>query len=364
MACLLNGAYIMGIKKNPIKTLRGSCLNQLRLEKFRVATTLPRHDKWHRVRRMQSSQKGGCDLMAIKKVLFVGSKTLGLKCLKIMWKNSPESLTGILTFDDSKDFRSVLNEFKTFASETQLSLHIATSSKESERIMKELSPELCWVVGWYWMISPAALKTVPHGFIGLHNSLLPKYRGGAPLVWALINGEKEVGISLFSFGEGMDDGDVWGQAKVSVTENDDIAVVLSGIQVAAEQLTEDLYLPILKGDVTHQKQEASNATYGALRTADDGLIDWAKPARDIHNFIRAQAPPYPGAFSFINSQKVVMLKSVCTSEKWMGTPGQVLRTQKDSMSVICGDQGVLEIYYQAEHKIKSINDRFKGRPDA
>lgn len=145
----------------------------------------------------------------VKRVLFLGSKKQGLLVLKKIYELSPETLIGIVTIDDRSYTRSMLSEFKLFSKKNSLSLFIAQNKKESEDFIIKVKPDLCMVVGWYWLITQQVLNFVPNGFIGIHNSFLPLFRGGSPLVWAIISGEKKIGFSFFSFTEKIDDGDVW-----------------------------------------------------------------------------------------------------------------------------------------------------------
>ncbi|MBF0430225.1 MAG: methionyl-tRNA formyltransferase [Fibrobacteria bacterium] len=273
----------------------------------------------------------------IKRVLFIGSKHLGLEALKKMYSLSPDSLIGILTIDDSNDTRSVLNDFQHFSNQNALILHAAKNRKESEKILLESKPDLCIVVGWYWLIGKEALDSVPYGLIGVHNSLLPKYRGGAPLIWPIINNEKKVGISFFSITQRMDEGNIWAQGSVSVGEQDYISDILKKLDEKIIQVLQDNYLQILDSKITPVEQEHELATYCAQRFPGDGNINWNKSARDIYNFIRAQSTPYPGAFTYFGSQELKIWRARIFDKTYYGTPGQVARISSDGVYVICGD---------------------------
>ena len=162
----------------------------------------------------------------IERVLFIGSKQLGLDCLKTIYSQSKETLVGVLTFDDTSDGRSKFNDFIDFCSTNEIPMFIAKNKTESEKIVKKQHPDICIVVGWYWLFSNEILSEVPNGLLGIHNSLLPKYRGGAPLVWSIINGEKNIGFSMFTLTEGMDEGDIWFQYKIELKQEDDINTIL------------------------------------------------------------------------------------------------------------------------------------------
>jgi methionyl-tRNA formyltransferase len=302
----------------------------------------------------------------INRVVFVGSKPIGLKCLKTAFEHCPNSIIGVLTFDDSSDSRSVLPEFISYCSENRITLFIAKNRSESEKILIDLQPEMCLVVGWYWLISKELLAIVPNGFIGLHNSLLPKYRGGSPLVWALINGEKELGATLFSFTEGMDDGNLWGHVTVKVEEQDTIGDILEKLEASAIGLIAQVFPAIIANKIQSTPQNHSEATFCALRTAQDGWIDWSKKAVFIHNFIRAQSTPYPGAYTLHEGTQLIIWKAQVWPGIYYGTPGQVARILENGVIVICGDNtalllevvGINEQKFSASEILKSIKQRF------
>lgn len=273
----------------------------------------------------------------VKRVLFVGSKKLGFECLKLLHAIAPDVLIGIVTIDDRDDRRSVYDSFEALASSEGIKLFTARGVRDFEDIIKHVKPELCVVVGWYWLISKELLDMVPKGFIGIHGSLLPKYRGGAPLVWSIINGDKHTGVSLFSFTEGMDEGDVWGQHSISISETDYISDVLGKAERAARSLINSCYGGILEETIAPVPQDHRNATYCALRREEDGWINWMNSAEKVFNFIRAQSEPYPGAFTSYNGKKLYIWRAHLIETTYYGAPGQVAKIDKDGVYVTCGD---------------------------
>lgn len=303
----------------------------------------------------------------IERVLFIGSKKLGLNCLKTMYNLSKETLIGVVTFDDTADGRGKLSDFTDFCSTNEIPLFVAKNRSDSEKIIQSQRPDICIVVGWYWLIGNETLNDVPYGLLGIHNSLLPKYRGGSPLIWSIINGEKNVGFSMFSFTEGMDEGDVWFQYKFELKQKDDIESVLEKFDTGAVELLKKKYKKILSGELKPKPQNHQEATYCAQRKPDDGIIDWNKSANQIFNFIRAQSHPYPGAFTIYKNKKLIIWKAIINSETYFGTAGQVARISNEGVTVICGDNKsitIKDIEYDGERiaanaLIKTINTRFQ-----
>lgn len=279
----------------------------------------------------------------IKKVLFMGSKQIGLRVLREIHSLSPDTLIGAITFNDTDDTRSVFNGFEDFSRTNNVDLYVANNKKHSEKIINQLKPDLCLVVGWYWLISNVTLDVVPYGFIGVHNSLLPKLRGGSPLIWAIIAHEKTLGLSFFTFTPGMDDGPIWAQGSITVTEEDYISDILVKLEDEAIKILQGNYLSILTGSIRPIEQNHEQATYSAARFPDHGNIDWSKPACDAYNFIRAQSHPYPGAFTYLESQVLKIWKAKPCNWTYYGTPGQVARISDEGVYVICGNNTAIII---------------------
>lgn len=280
-------------------------------------------------------------MKAINRVLFIGSKQIGLQILREIYSLSPETLIGILTIDDSDDNRSVLMNFKHFANQNGIGLHIAKNRKESEEVIRRSGPDLCFVVGWYWFIGSDILDLVPSGFIGIHNSLLPEYRGGSPLVWSIINGEKQVGFSFFSFTRGMDEGNIWAQGSVKIDGQDYISDILKKLEGKTVHVLQENYLKILNGTAIPVEQDHGLATYCVSRSPDDGNINWSKCARDVYNFIRAQSDPYPGAFTYFGSRKLKIWRARLFDKPYYGAPGRIARISNNGVYIICGDYSAI-----------------------
>lgn len=170
-------------------------------------------------------------------------------------------------------------------------------------LIQELQPDIILAAGWYYMI-PGQVRSIPkEGVWGLHSSLLPDYAGGAPLVWAIINGEKKTGVTLFRMEEGVDNGDIIGQTEFSILEKDTIREVLDkSVKSSIEVLLDNLS----KEKIDYHKQDTSQIKIYPQRSPEDGEIDWTKDSESIQNFIRAQTNPYPGAWTMINGKKVII----------------------------------------------------------
>lgn len=306
------------------------------------------------------------------RVLFLGSKRLGLRVLQAMVGVRPESLVGAVTLRDDEDSRGVRGEFRRYCAERSLRLHEVGRRAEADQVVTSISPDMCIVAGWYWLIADAIRARVPLGFIGIHNSLLPKYRGGAPLVWSLIRGEPEVGASIFTLADGVDTGPIWADVRVQVGPQEAVGSVLGRLEDGIVELFRELYPCLLDGQATAREQDSAGATYCCQRRPEDGQIDWSWPAAAVHNFIRAQSEPYPGAFTMLDSNPIHIWRATLTDETWFGTPGQVAQIVGDRVLVVCGDSRCVAlqvvshagIRLGASEVIRSVRIRFPSHPVA
>jgi len=285
-----------------------------------------------------------------KRVLFVGSKKLGLEALKESVSVSSESVCGVVALNDQDDPRSVLGEFKTYVESQRLQLHVAGGGKELAAIVRRLKPDLCLVVGWYTLIGNELLKAIPDGWLGIHASLLPRYRGGAPLVWAIIQGERKSGVSLFHFADEMDAGPVVGSAEFPISQTATISDVLLLAGNAVRRVVKDNLPAVLDGSAIAVAQDHGSATYCSLRSPNDGHIDWSKGAATIHNFVRAQSEPYPGAFGVSDSgEQVRIWESAPFERPLLGPVGKVAFCINGDPIVACGQGTGLRIL-RASHE--------------
>lgn len=155
-------------------------------------------------------------------------------------------------------------------------------------------PDLILVMGWYYKVNRSIRVLAKHGAWGIHASLLPDYAGGAPLVWAIINGETETGVTLFALDDGIDTGDIVGQRGFAIGKDDTIADVYEKATEFSKELLCDSLQNI--ASIHPSKQDVSRRRVFPQRTPDDGRLDLSWPAKRMHDFVRAQSAPYPGAF--------------------------------------------------------------------
>jgi len=269
------------------------------------------------------------------KTVLLCSKQLGVDCLKALLKLESCDLAAVLTVKEKADTRSHYDSIEAICGRTNTPLYSISGEKETEAILQQYSPDICMVACWYRLLNQKILDAVPE-IIGIHHSLLPKYRGGSPLVWQIINGEPVVGSSLFSIGEGVDAGKIWGQYKLVLDPNDYVKDVEKKLNNGILTVFKEKWPRIISGDYNPRPQTGT-PSYCAQRIPKDGKIDWQWTASEIYNFIRAQSDPYPGAFTMFKGEKLHFWKATVDEYKYYGTPGQVARIKNGKAYLICGD---------------------------
>ncbi len=251
-------------------------------------------------------------------IVFFGTTDTGWHCLnEMLHAGLPVSgiVTGLPEFEISYAKNKVRNlrhrSFKNFENEFGIPILTFTRKfeEESVRTIASWQPRLLVVIGWYHLMPSRVRALAPLGAVGVHWSLLPKYRGGSPLVWAMINGERETGASLFYLEDKVDVGDVIAQTRMRIGAEEEVGAMIARLNVASGGLVVEHIPQLLQGVAQRRPQDEAQATYFAPRAPEDGEIDWSWPARRIYDFIRAQTLPYPCAFSFFDKQKIKIVKA-------------------------------------------------------
>lgn len=256
--------------------------------------------------------------MSNLKIIFLGTTQFSKEILCYLLDNE-FSVSAIFSMNEkfkisySKEKVKNYNysDLQQIAKQYNIPYYIVDSDKEKklseyENVVSKLQPDIILVMGWYYMI-PANIRNIAkYGAWGIHASLLPKYAGGAPLVWAIINGEGKTGVSLFKLDDGIDDGDIIAQKEFDILSTDSIKDVYH----KATDTSKELLVSVLKNipDIKFIKQDKTKIEVYPQRKPDDGEINLSLPANAIYNFIRAQSDPYPGAFIRTSDGKKLIIE--------------------------------------------------------
>lgn len=209
----------------------------------------------------------------------------------------------------------------------------------AERI-SQLAPDVIFSFYYRHLLSDAILALAPAGAFNLHGSLLPKYRGRAPLNWVLVNGESETGVTLHRMVKRADAGAIVAQQRVAISSDDTAFTLHHKLCQTARRVLEQA-LPAIERKETHDvQQNESEATYFGRRTPEDSFLTWNRPATTLHNMVRAVAAPWPGAFSYSGTQKFTIWSSRVHAQNQTAQPGTVISV---SPLLIACSEGALEV---------------------
>ncbi|MBQ4774843.1 bifunctional UDP-4-amino-4-deoxy-L-arabinose formyltransferase/UDP-glucuronic acid oxidase ArnA [Pectobacterium versatile] len=212
--------------------------------------------------------------------------------------------------------------------------------------IRELAPDVIFSFYYRTLLSDDILQLPAFGAFNLHGSLLPRYRGRAPVNWVLVNGETQTGVTLHKMVSRADAGDIVAQSVVAIDEEDTALTLHGKCRTAAAALLAQ-QLPLIRSrEITLTPQDESRASYFGRRTAADGLIDWHKSAREINNLIRAVTEPYPGAFTFLGERNVTIWRARVVKDKIGGEPGAIISTSP--LVVACGEDALEIVSGQSE----------------
>ncbi|PIQ42570.1 MAG: hypothetical protein COV52_00425 [Gammaproteobacteria bacterium CG11_big_fil_rev_8_21_14_0_20_46_22] len=250
--------------------------------------------------------------------IFLGSTRFSESMLNVLLKKKliPKAIFGLpkefnISYSDSKVRNFNYCDLSLTAKRFDIP-YIAIDSVKGKRLIdwhkfiSSLKLDLILVLGWYYMVPKVIRELARKGAWGIHASLLPNYAGGAPLVWAIINGEKETGVTLFRLADGVDDGEIIAQERISILDNDTIKEVYEKASLASRKILVNTLTDI--ESVTLTPQDKQKIRVYSQRSPDDGEINLNWPAKKIHDFIRAQSSPYPGAFIRTTDGKKLILE--------------------------------------------------------
>ncbi|TDD21808.1 methionyl-tRNA formyltransferase [Nonomuraea diastatica] len=202
--------------------------------------------------------------------------------------------------------------------------------------LKEAEPDILVANNWRTWIPPEIFRLPRHGTLNVHDSLLPAYAGFSPLIWALINGEEEVGVTAHLMNEELDAGDIVLQRAVRVGPSDTATDLFHRTVALIRPIVRDALALIESGRAAPVAQDRSKASFFHKRSVEDGRIVWSWPAEDIERLVRAQSDPYPNAFTFYKGERIRVLKASVSKGLYGGTPGRVFIREGDGVVIVAG----------------------------
>ncbi|MEO3790078.1 methionyl-tRNA formyltransferase [Nonomuraea sp. B10E15] len=204
--------------------------------------------------------------------------------------------------------------------------------------LKEAAPDIIVANNWRTWIPPEIFGLPRHGTLNVHDSLLPAYAGFSPLIWALINGEEEVGVTAHLMDGELDAGDIVLQRAVRVGPSDTATDLFHRTVALIGPIVRDALALIESGRAAPVAQDRSKASFFHKRSVEDSRIVWTWPAEDIERLVRAQSDPYPNAFTFYRGERIRVLRASVSKGLYGGTPGRVFIREGDGVVIVAGPE--------------------------
>jgi methionyl-tRNA formyltransferase len=216
------------------------------------------------------------------------------------------------------------------------------NSPEAIAAVRELDPDLIFVVGWSQLVRDEFIGLARGGVFGMHPTLLPKHRGRAPIPWVILSGLAKTGVTLFEIVDGTaDSGPIVGQVEVPVERDETAATLYEKITEAHVELIRQCVPRLLEGSITPLPQDLRRASFWPKRTPADGIIDWETRAPYLYDWVRAQTRPYPGAFTYLGDDKLVVWRARPVDLDAAAPAGTIVGREGEEPIVACGEGGLV-----------------------
>lgn len=279
-------------------------------------------------------------------VLLVASHR-GLRFLREVRALAPDARLTVFSFREQPWEPPFLDAIRETALAYNAAFYEARHVGQAEyQATWDAAPTLLLSVGWRYLVPRHVYEAPRQGSYVFHDSLLPRYRGFSPTVWAIINGETETGVTLFKMTESVDAGPIVDQVAVPINRQDTIAEVRERVTGAYIELIRKNLGALLTGQVSLRPQDEAAATYTCKLLPDDVGIDWRQPAETVYNLIRAYTRPYPGAWTLLHGQRLRVWRA-----EWAGqepvfsgrVPGRIVQVTPDRGVLVLAGQGAVRL---------------------
>jgi methionyl-tRNA formyltransferase len=316
------------------------------------------------------------------RILYFGTSQFAVPTLQSLFDSPRHTVLGVVTQPDRPSGRGLqLHEspVKRAALEARSDIPILQPEKARTREFREqvaeFEPDVLVVAAFGQILSQRLLDMPRYGGINVHGSLLPRWRGAAPMQYALMSGDSETGVTTMQMNAGMDTGDILLRQSIPIGPDDTVETIEATLSAIGAPLLLETLERLESGDCPREAQNDDEATYAPSLPSNIGYVDWLQPSRQIANLIRG-VTPRPGAWAFLAGKRIKIWTAGVDSGALAGDPGEVF-TVKDALGVACGDGTALTITsLQPEGKPRMAasdwargariqpGDRFDQRPEA
>ena len=300
------------------------------------------------------------------KILFMGTPEISATCLKTLIDDKKDVAAVVTREDKPRGRGNVMTPtpVKSLAIENGIPVYTPKTLKDEEflNLLSEISPDLIAVVAYGKILPPEVINFPKYGCINVHVSLLPKYRGAAPMQRAIMDGESETGVTIMYMDEGLDTGDIICSESFPITETDDFESIHDRSADVGARLLSETVDAIGEGRATRTKQDSSFATYAKKVEKEDCKIDFTLDAAAVDRRIRG-VTPIPGAFAYLNGKMLKICRERVIDAS--GKPGEVIDVNSSgdgSVTIACGTGAILVSTVIPEGKGRmSAGDFVRGR---
>lgn len=279
------------------------------------------------------------------KIVFMGTPEFAVPCLQKIIDEGHEVLAVVTQPDKPKGRgkKLAMTPVKELALKYEIDVYQPVKAREESFVekLKEINPELIVVVAFGQILPKSILDIPKFGCVNVHASLLPKYRGAAPLNWVIINGEEKTGVTTMYMDVGLDTGDMILKSEIPLDDEITAGELHDKMMVQGAEVLKDTIDLISKGEAPREKQNDEETCYSPIMDKSLGNIDWSKSATDIHNLIRG-VNPWPSAYTTYDKQTMKIWKTKVLDKLSEKTPGTILSVDKNGIEVSTGDK-VLQI---------------------
>lgn len=294
------------------------------------------------------------------KVVYMGTPDFAVAPLKALIENGYE-VVGVFTQPDKPVGRKAIltpPPVKVVALENNIPVFQPDSLKNGEgvRLLEELKPDICVVVAYGKILPEDFLRFPEYGCINIHGSILPEYRGAAPIQRSVLDGKEFAGVTSMQMDVGLDTGDILFIEKTKILDNETSGDLYERLTVIGADLLIKTLKAIENGEVTPVKQDDEKSTYAAMLDKTMSPVDWSKPALEIHNQIRG-LDPWPVAQTTLNGKNLKLFRSYISDEFSGGAPGEAF-VLKNGLGVYCGDGKavvVTEVQYEGKKRMNAAD---------
>ena len=289
------------------------------------------------------------------RIVFMGSAEIACASLDALLGDARVQVVGVVTQPDrckGRNLKLCHCPAKEHVRGTGIEVYSPQSINTQEALehLRRWKPDLIVVLAYGQILKSSILEVAKLGCINVHTSLLPAYRGAAPIQWAIANGESSTGVTIMQMDEGMDTGDIILQRMVTIDSDDTAGFLHDRLAVAGAELLREAIHSIIDGRARRTPQNSGLASYAPKLSKRDGLIDWTMAADEIYNRVRG-FNPWPCCFTRINDVRQKTLRVlVAAVEDKEGQPGEVLDVKGEGPLVACGHKSLRLLKVQPEGK--------------